>query len=206
MILDTNCGKKLTPGNIIMQSTLAVDDSVSIQVHRGGLRLSSLDYYTPGESLTVTISTSSEYVLEATNAKFVGGSCSQNRIVSSSAKLVMPSSPLKVSVWAALADSEDTARLTPTIILQPSATIPSPFRKSIIEMLSMNSEPHDSLIMDINRNATTVATATATDALVLSQSRKSSDGSSAMHVNDNANVIVNNVGPSVVITSDAVTT
>eukprot|EP01036_Dinobryon_divergens_P036750 gene36750-47907_t len=147
-ILDTSCGIDLTIGSTVKSSRLVVDDSVSIFVHRGSLQLSSLDYYTPGESLTVTFSTSSkaETLLETINAKFV------------------------VSVWAVLADSEDTVRLTPTIILQPAAITSSPLTQSSetkplqsqspIDMLSMTNEPSVSLIMDINHTTDTKSSET----------------------------------------------
>ena len=86
--------------------------SRSIIVSRAGTALSSGASYVPGETLSITLSsTANEYVLQAAGgASFVGGSCSQwSRVIVAPASLVMPQSDSEtITISAGWTTSEST--------------------------------------------------------------------------------------------------
>ena len=114
------CSRSMRSGSSIMGRTVAVSSDryaymyiftsipfttflcSSVRVKRGGLFLSSGDEYSPGETLTVSISNSGgETVLQSSGgASFSGGTCSNTRYRGSSRTITMPTDGSTVKVWA----------------------------------------------------------------------------------------------------------
>lgn len=97
-------------------------------VKRGTTTLSSGASYIFGETLTVTLSsTSGEYNLQTSGATFTGASCSSTRLANTQGSLVMPSSgSTTVSVLGAWAPSQSTVSISSNFILVPPATTITP--------------------------------------------------------------------------------
>eukprot|EP00607_Mallomonas_marina_P010870 CAMPEP_0182421162 /NCGR_PEP_ID=MMETSP1167-20130531/6414_1 /TAXON_ID=2988 /ORGANISM="Mallomonas Sp, Strain CCMP3275" /LENGTH=349 /DNA_ID=CAMNT_0024598013 /DNA_START=130 /DNA_END=1176 /DNA_ORIENTATION=+ len=111
-----------------MSTTFVLDNSVSVVVKRGDTTLSSSDTYVAGESLTVTFSLPSgfgEYVLETSNGQFTGGSCSNKRIISTSATIIMPTDYSQVSIWAAYASGRTNAKISSTFVISAETKTPT---------------------------------------------------------------------------------
>lgn len=80
-----------------MNADVVASNARTISVYRSDLenRLHSGDSYMPGETLIVELSESAEdkgsqFVLEATNAKFVKGGCDGRRVTHNLADLILP--------------------------------------------------------------------------------------------------------------------
>jgi hypothetical protein len=89
------CTRTLTAGTTIMAGPAVSSSSRSVVIMRGSTALASGDAYLPGETLTVSISTTGgEYVFEALGgAAFASGTCTSTRSpIDKAGTLVMPSS------------------------------------------------------------------------------------------------------------------
>lgn len=87
------CSLALNPGTNIMGSSAVTSSSRSVVVRRGSTTLTSGATYNYGETLTVSLSsTSGEYVLQTSGGTFTGGGCTGTRVANSAGSLVMPSS------------------------------------------------------------------------------------------------------------------
>eukprot|EP01038_Epipyxis_sp_PR26KG_P004332 gene4332-6133_t len=95
LMTSSYCSRSLSAGTTIMSKSAVISTTRTLVIKRGSTTLTSGASYVAGESLTVSISsTSGEYLFEASNAQFSSGSCTDNvRIANSNgATLVMPTS------------------------------------------------------------------------------------------------------------------
>ena len=127
-----SCSTKLNAGTYIMSSKAVNSDSRSVIVKRGSANLVSGSSYVAGETLTISISaTGGQWIFEASNAQFVGGSCTDkfrsNSFSPTSASLKMPSSGT-VTVKVAWASSQNVVSISSVFtLLAPIATVsPTP--------------------------------------------------------------------------------
>ena len=121
-----SCNTPLTAGvTRIHSQLLSTGSTVTISISRGSQALQPNAYYIPGETLRVTIFASGqEFILQATNALFAGGSCSGRRSLASTGNLIMPNDGSTVSIVAATAPFKTTVRLTNSfnLIASPNPT------------------------------------------------------------------------------------
>lgn len=127
-LTSTYCSRSLTVGTSIMGHKAVSSTSRSLQVYRGTTQLTSGDAYVSGETLQVSLSsTSGEYVFQVTTpASFVGGSCTNSvRVSNSAGTITMPAGGSgSISVWAGWATSESTVSISGNFILtDPGASV-----------------------------------------------------------------------------------
>ncbi|KAJ1439378.1 hypothetical protein B484DRAFT_178351, partial [Ochromonadaceae sp. CCMP2298] len=127
MVSGSKCSKPMTVGTTIMGSNLVRTTDRTVLISRSGASVFPFTAYTPGETLTVTLSSiAGEYVFETTGATFSGGGCSATRIVASSATLQMPAAGGgAVTVRAAWALGYGAATVTPDFILTEATAAPT---------------------------------------------------------------------------------
>ena len=90
----SGCNQALAVGNSYMGSSAILSGDNSVTVKRSGVKLNDGDSYVGGETLAISITTTSnyQYLLQATGgATISSASCSGTRITSSGS-MVMPSS------------------------------------------------------------------------------------------------------------------
>eukprot|EP00601_Ochromonadales_sp_CCMP2298_P001514 CAMPEP_0173172280 /NCGR_PEP_ID=MMETSP1141-20130122/2223_1 /TAXON_ID=483371 /ORGANISM="non described non described, Strain CCMP2298" /LENGTH=214 /DNA_ID=CAMNT_0014094303 /DNA_START=368 /DNA_END=1009 /DNA_ORIENTATION=- len=120
------CDRTMNVGDTIMGSTVVGSTSRSVRISRSGSFLASNDAYNPGETLTVTLSsTAGDYIFESAGATFSGGSCSAtSRVVISSAQMQMPDAGGgPVTVKAAWALQRGTVTITEEFTLTEGALV-----------------------------------------------------------------------------------
>lgn len=119
----TYCSTPMTPGTNIMGSGVVTSTTRSLIVKRGSTTLTTGSTYNYGETLSVSISsTSGEYLLESSGASFSQGKCtSGTRIANAAGSLVMPSSgSTQVTIKTGWATGQSTVSVTPTFVLIPA--------------------------------------------------------------------------------------
>lgn len=122
------CSTPLTPGTVIMGRSAVSSTGRSVIVKRGSTVLTSGASYVYGETLTVSLSsTSGEYNLQTSGATFSGGGCSSTRLANTQGSLVVPTSgSTTVSVLGAWAASKSTVSISSTFNLAPPVTTAVP--------------------------------------------------------------------------------
>ena len=125
---DAYCSVTLAVGQTIMGATVQSGNTRSVVVKRNGVTLSSGAFYTAGETLSVSISsTDVEYAIQVASgdATFSNGACSQTRIADGSGTLTMPSSGT-VILNGGSASAEGTVKMTSNFVLNCcSSTAPT---------------------------------------------------------------------------------
>lgn len=119
-MLSSYCSTPITVGTYIMGYSASSSSSYSVSVKRGAVALSSGSSYIPGETLSISFSSSpSEYVIQVSNAVFTSGTtgCSNTRVITSG-NVQMPSAGSgNVVLWAGWANGQSTVHISPNFIL-----------------------------------------------------------------------------------------
>ncbi|KAJ1406162.1 hypothetical protein B484DRAFT_456902 [Ochromonadaceae sp. CCMP2298] len=136
-IIYNRCDREISVGATVMGQSAVGSISRSVIISRGGAVLSPKASYVPGETLSVTLSsTLGEYIFITTGATFPGGACVESRSLEASSTLKMPAAGAGlVTVKAAWALQYGTVTLTEDFTLiegtatSPAAPTAVPIRK-----------------------------------------------------------------------------
>ena len=120
------CGREMKAGEIIMNNAVEPSEDRSVQLFRGSESMVSGASYLPGETLTVVLSdVSAQFVIETTAGAFEEGGCNGRRVISSPAKLTMPSDGSSdVRIWAGWAFGHSTVMISSSVVLKGSGAVP----------------------------------------------------------------------------------
>jgi hypothetical protein len=152
MTQNSYCNLPLTVGTTIIRAPTVISFSRTLIVSRGTTVLTSGASYVAGESLTVSLtSTSNEYIFETSGATFNGGGCSNKRYADGEATMVMPTigSGLVSRCWelGEVSISPSFILTDPVISSSDPSTIPP--RVNAISSQPKQLSPTDAIVTNV---------------------------------------------------------